>query len=631
MINAGKYQIDDSKSRGKVQYHTTCPACPDAGKTHLNDTPLSVNSQTKQFNCHKCGWSGSYAQYEEGYKNNYKKTQVEEKEFIKPTISNMTNLSEEHVNYMFTRGIKQVTLKRNKIFSGEKNGIFNDWINFPYYDGEELINVKSRKSKEKKFIQVAGADHVMYKVNDIRGQKTCIISEGEIEALTWEEVGFKNATSVSQGAPNVNDQSVEKKLACVYNCFDVFETMDIIYLACDNDANGKRLERELIKIFGDEKVRIIDFSVFTKANGEVCKDANDVLLTENGKEKLLQAYNNAKEIRKEGVFSAYDFIDEILFDYKHGQPKGTTTHVRDIDPYFTHRKGEVTLWTGYNNDGKSQLLRYLLLLKSKYDGWKHGFFCPEDMPFQEFYTDLIETYQGKTADLFYDRSANHMTEEELLSGLEFVNKHFFTVYPEKEKTLDELLNRFSYMIRKYNLDTIVFDPYNQIEHLIENGKREDLYISVFMSKLKAFAVKHNICLHLVAHQVTPKLMNNGKFPKPSRYAIKGGGTFSDKADNVILIWRENRNERGDTGVTFISEKIKKRKLTGVTGETSFNFDFIKNRYTFEGHDPLSLPTEIAENENTWKEIQPNQKFEYVNNLEPGRNDRGNAFTDDLPF
>lgn len=631
MINAGKYQIDDSRSRGKVQYHTTCPACPDAGKTHLKDTPLSVNSETKQFNCHKCGWSGSYAQYEEGYKNNYKTNQVEEKEFIRPTISNMTNLSEDHVNYMFKRGIKQVTLKRNKIFSGEKNGIFNDWINFPYYDGEELINVKSRKSKEKKFIQVAGADHVMYKVNDIRGQKTCIISEGEIEALTWEEVGFKNATSVSQGAPNVNDQSVEKKLACVYNCFDVFETMETIYLACDNDANGKRLERELIKIFGDEKVRIIDFSVFAKPNGEVCKDANDVLLTENGKEKLLQAYNNAKEIRKEGVFSAYDFIDEILFDYKHGQPKGTTTYVRDIDPYFTHRKGEVTLWTGYNNDGKSQLLRYLLLLKSKYDGWKHGFFCPEDMPFQEFYTDLIETYQGKTADLFYDRSANHMTEEELLTGLEFANKHFYTVYPEKEKTLDELLNRFSYMIRKYNLDTIVFDPYNQIEHLIENGKREDLYISVFMSKLKAFAVKHNICLHLVAHQVTPKLMNNGKFPKPSRYAIKGGGTFSDKADNVILIWRENRNERGDTGVTFISEKIKKRKLTGITGETSFNFDFIKNRYTFEGHDPLNLPTEIKENENVWKDIQPNQKFEYVNNSDPVMNSRGNAFTDDLPF
>ena len=81
-----------------------------------------------------------------------------------------------------------------------------------------------------------------------------------------------------------------------------------------------------------------------------------------------------------------------------------------------------------------------------------------------------------------------------------------------------------------------------------------------MSKLKTFAVKHNICLHLVAHQVTPKLEKNGRFPKPNRYSIKGGGTFSDKADNVLLIWRENRNEAGDTSVTFISDKIKKRKL-----------------------------------------------------------------------
>ena len=153
-------------------------------------------------------------------------------------------------------------------------------------------------------------------------------------------------------------------------------------------------------------------------------------------------------------------------------------------------------------------------------------------------------------------------------------------------------------------------------------------------------------------------MNNGKFPKPSRYAIKGGGTFSDKADNVILIWRENRNEKGDTGVTFISEKIKKRKLTGITGETSFNFDFIKNRYMFEGHDPLSLPTEIKENENHWKSISSNTMFEEIKNddlpnnplfdIEPQKlneyamideyeikdtiihKDR-NPFTNDLPF
>ena len=608
MIKVGKYEIDDSKQKGRVTYKTTCPACAESGKTHLKDTPLSVNSVEKIFKCHKCGWKGTYKEMDKRtYTSNEKIV-----EYSKPVIQNITELSEEHVNYFFKRGITQKTLKRNNVATGkDKNNNFNDWINFTYFDDGEVVNVKSRKSTEKKFMQVAGAKQVMYKLKDIVNQKNIIICEGEMDSLSWEEAGFEFATSVSQGAPNVNDENTDKKLACIFNCFDVFEQAEKIYINVDNDNNGFRLQKELIRIFGEEKVLIIDLSIYSKHSGEVCKDANDVLCLENGKEKLKEAFENAKEIRKEGVFSANDFKQEILSDYFNGQPKGSTTHIKDIDPIYTHRKGEVNLWTGYNNDGKSQLLRYLLLLKSKYDGWKHGFFCPEDMPFQEFYTDIIETYQGKTADLFYERAENHMTEEQLLNGLAFADKHFFTVYPEKEKSLDELLNRFSYMIRKYNLDTVTFDPYNQIEHLIENGKREDLYISTFMSKLKAFAVKHNICLHLVAHQVTPKAMQNGKFPKPSRYAIKGGGTFSDKADNVLLIWRENRFEKGDTGVTLISEKIKKQKLTGKPGEYSFNYDFFKNRYIFGGHDPLEIPTEISENENVWKSIPINSSFEDI--------------------
>ena len=645
MIKAGKYEIDDSKSRGKIIYHTHCPACVDAGKKNIKDTPLSVNSQLKVFKCHKCGWSGTYKQRDN---NNNSSFDMEKIEYTKPTLPNITNLSEEHVNYFFTRGISQQTLKRNKVFTGLFKGTenFNDWINFPYYDSDEVINVKSRASKEKKFMQVSGANHIMYKLNDIKGQKEIIVCEGEIDTFSWEEAGFKNATSVSQGAPNVNDQNVEKKLACIYNCFDTFEEAETVYIAVDADANGNRLQKELIRIFGEEKVKIIDYSVYIRSNGEYCKDANDVLQLENGKEKLKEAFKNAKEIRKEGVFTANDFRNEIINDYKIGQPRGTTTHIKQIDPIYTHRKGEVNLWTGYNNDGKSLMLRYLLLLKAKYDDWKIGMYVPEDMPLSEFYTDLIEAYQGKTADRVYEHCENFMSEEELLQGLDFIDRHFYTVYPEEEKTIDELLKRFSYMIRKYNLSAIVLDPYNQIEHLIVNNQREDLYISTFMSKLKQFAVKHNVCVHLVAHQVTPKLEKSGKYPKPQRYSIKGGGTFSDKADNVLIIWRENRAEQGDTSVTFISDKIKKRKLTGNTGETNFNFNWKKNRYIFNGSDPLEVPTNIKENENVWKEIpdsvfKPNPSFELIENLskeedinsifEDFNNTFDSTFKNDLPF
>ena len=161
-----------------------------------------------------------------------------------------------------------------------------------------------------------------------------------------------------------------------------------------------------------------------------------------------------------------------------------------------------------------------------------------------------------------------------------------------------------------------------------------------MAKLKQFAVKHNICVHLVAHQVTPKMEKNGKYPKPQRYSIKGGGTFSDKADNVLIVWRENRAEQGDTSVTFISDKIKKRKLTGNTGEATFNFDWKRNRYIFNGFDPLEKPTEILGNDNVWKEIpdsvfKPNPSFEFIENLSKVECNNDNLtdspFKNDLPF
>lgn len=56
------YNIDDSRSQNRVQFKAKCPKCAEQGKVHINDLCLSVNRETKTFNCHKCGWSGSYAE-----------------------------------------------------------------------------------------------------------------------------------------------------------------------------------------------------------------------------------------------------------------------------------------------------------------------------------------------------------------------------------------------------------------------------------------------------------------------------------------------------------------------------------------------------------------------------------------
>jgi len=595
MIRIDTYTIDDSKSRGRSQFKTKCPECAKLGKKHLNDD-LSVNLNLHVCNCHKCGYKAFFGERD---------TKELYKDYKLPDAKNLTQLTLEHLQCFSRRGITQETVIRNGIKSAK-----NDYYAFVYYEGETVVNMKYRHSKEKKFMQAPEAKPTMYKYNDIANSDKIIICEGEFDALAWEEAGYLFSTSVNQGAPNEKDVNVEKKLECVYNCFDVFESAEIIYLSVDNDPNGQRLQKELIKMFTSEKIRIIDHLD--------CKDANEILL-KYGKEKLKECFENAKEIPVDGIFECKDFEYDILNDYRNGQPRGTTTHFSSIDPHYTHRMGEVSIWTGYNNEGKSLFLKQLLLLKSKYDGWKHAIFSPEEMPYNEWYTDLIESYIGKSADKTY--TGNLMSEMQLKEGIKFMQEHFYTVYPEEEQSLEEILKRFSYLVRKKNIKTVTLDPYNQIQHKMQSGEREDLYISRFMSKLKAFAVKHDVAVHLVAHQLTPQFKANEKYPEPNIYTIKGGGTFADKADNVLIVWRENRNvDIKDTLVKFISKKIKKQKLTGLPGEITLNYNRGANRYTFNGESPFERIVE------TQVLIQPNYNF-----YEPQKDPFEKITNEDTPF
>jgi twinkle protein len=121
------------------------------------------------------------------------------------------------------------------------------------------------------------------------------------------------------------------------------------------------------------------------------------------------------------------------------------------------------------------------------------------------------------------------------------------------------------------------------------GEREDLYISRFMSELKRFAIDYDISINLVAHQVTPMKTEDGRYYKPDVNKIKGGGTFADKADNVMFVWRPNRAlDYSDTSVIFGSQKIKKQKLVGIPQEiTGINFNIKEQRYYFNGFSPFS--------------------------------------------
>ena len=134
------------------------------------------------------------------------------------------------------------------------------------------------------------------------------------------------------------------------------------------------------------------------------------------------------------------------------------------------------------------------------------------MPINDFFNDIIEMYIGKTSDPYYGNS--QMTIEEYEDAIDFVNKHFFLIYPEKSFDLALILQRAKFLVKSRGIRSLIIDPYNTIQHKMRGGEREDLYISRFMSELKRFAVEQNISVNLVAHQVTPQKDESGRYRKP---------------------------------------------------------------------------------------------------------------------
>ena len=448
-------------------------------------------------------------------------------------------------------------------------------ICFDYYLEGELINVKYRDAR-KNFKLYKGAEKIFYNLDSIATEKTCVIVEGEFDVLAYATANVNNVISVPNGFNTKGNINLEY----LDNYIEYFENKDIIYIAVDNDEAGEKGQKELIRRLGVEKCKIVDF--------KDCKDANDYLL-KHGDVALLNTLKNAKDIKIEGVFEVEDVKESMLYGYRNGKVRGTTTYIPELDNAWTWRGGEVNLWTGYQNEGKSLALNQLCAIRAYWENAKVAIFSPENFPLNDLFDDIIEMFIGKSSDLYYKN--NYMSELEYKNGLKFVNDNFFAIYPEKDFKLDSIFKRTKYLVKKKGIRTLIIDPYNVVEHKIKSGEREDLYISRFMAQLKRFAVDYDLSVNLVAHQNTPKKNENdgGRFYKPFINNIKGGGTFADKADNVITVWRPNRAiDFKDTEVVIESQKIKKQRLVGIPQPvTGINFDIRTNRYLFNGVTPFS--------------------------------------------
>lgn len=292
------------------------------------------------------------------------------------------------------------------------------------------------------------------------------------------------------------------------------------------------------------------------------------------------------EISAKDIILVEDVMDDMMKDFDEGTPMGNTTFFPILDNHFRFLKGEITTLTGVSTSGKTTILVQLLLFRAAFANEKFALLSMEQFPPVYFYKELVKALIGKPVEYGVP---GRMTRREYELGLEWVNQHFFFIYPEKDDpNPDWTLARFYEAIVKHSVDGVVVDPFNSQSHDFKSaGGRDDKYIASMLNKSQRFALQNNVYYFTVAHPRGIGKDQAGYYKEPTADEISGGVSWLQRSDNVLIYHRPSLPiDYQDPSCTLRSSKIKKQSVCGKPGVTNLMYDWRNGRYTENGFNPL---------------------------------------------
>ncbi|NDW13429.1 toprim domain-containing protein [Bacteroides sp. 214] len=546
MINFEKFNVQTGgKTSGRMK--TFCPQCRDR-RSNKRDKSLSVNLDTGLAYCHYCNWT-----------LNARDTKPAPRLPIAPPQTAV--LAQEVVTWFSTRrAIPASTLIAAGITSAveymPQTRQKELCICFNYYEGNRLVNTKFR-DLAKNFKLVAGAEMIPYNINGILGTEECIITEGEIDALSFMAIGRTDVISAPGGA-NRNLSWLDRFLPTH------FDDKRVIYICTDTDHKGLELRDELLRRLGTERCRVVDLSPL--------KDANELLQQSHGADALKAALAAAPPAPLEGVYTADELSDELRALYENGLGSGAETGWENFDELCTFEPGRICVLTGIPGCGKSEFVDELVLRLNLRHHWRVAYFSPENMPMVYHLQKLAEKLTGRR---FHKDS---MSDALYRDTVEYLQENVVSILPKDDFTVDNIFSKARELIYRRGIRVFVIDPLNSIDHLVARGETETQYMNRFLNKLTTFARRNRCLVILVAH---PRKMNRELGSKsavvPDLYDISGSAAFFNKCDYGLVVERDR-----EASVTRVHvEKVKFRHL-GDKGTASFVFNANNGRFVPRG-------------------------------------------------
>ena len=431
-----------------------------------------------------------------------------ERTYSRPTSPKGTTKPHNRVRDYLTqdRNIAESVLAAYRI------GELGDEIIFPFLlpDGT-LALAKARKAEDgaKPKPTAANCEPVLFGWQAVpTDAREIIITEGEIDALSWASYGFVAMSVPFGGGKGEKQKWIESE-------FERMERFERIYISTDMDKPGDEAAEEIAARLGRHRCFRVHLPL---------KDANACLVDGLTPQQMALALQRATNLDPEGLRSPTDYAERVkaLFWPEEGKRVGYSTPYGKLDGKLLFRPGELTLWTGATGSGKSQIIS---------DCCPHWVLEGSRVCVASFEMHPAQTLRRmvkQTGDV--DRP----TEDYLNRILEYLDNGLLLYERVGKSGVTPLLEIFDYSRAKYGCDQFVIDS------LMRLGIASDDYSgqekAVF--QIVDWTIKHNVHTHLVAHARKGEKGQGA----PESEDVKGAMEIGANAFNILSVWRNRKHE-----------------------------------------------------------------------------------------
>lgn len=427
-------------------------------------------------------------------------------------------INEQVMQYVALRGISQKTVDYVGLKANKSNVVFE----YRDENGKHLSNKyrparKLGKDELKTWFQAKTNCNTLYNMQKIDVGQALVICEGEFDCLSLIEAGYKNAVSVPTGA-----ESEE----WIDSCWEWLVQFKEIILWFDNDKAGKKGVRKVSARLPNELVKVV--------HSEKGKDINEILHRQ-GPKVVLSELANAKEVDIVGVAKMSQVADFDVYE-----AEKIRTGIPILDKYiWGFVMGTLDIITGYNGSGKSTLINQMCIAEAIAQGYKTFVFSGE-LTLSNFKYWLYSTV-ANAADLVKCTSKDgkeyhKLSEVAKMNITDWIDDKLF-VYDQDDYSEKAILAMMELLAKRKGVKCFVIDNLMKVE-LDENQKNDLIAQKKFVNKLKAFSVKYDAVVHLVAH---PRKPSEGQHL--TKYDVAGSGDITNLADYVIGVHRTTENEK----------------------------------------------------------------------------------------